>query len=51
METKKEKKIMKDIVIVPDLSLIYSEQYSDIDRKKIDNALSKCKRLRSEGLL
>lgn len=50
-ETKKEKKIVEsNIVIVPDLSLIYSELYSNIDREKINNALAECKRLKREGL-
>lgn len=51
-ETKKEKKMIKsNIVIVPDLSLIYSEQYSNIDREKIKKSLAECKRLKREGLL
>ena len=50
-ETKKEKKIIEsNIVIVPDLSLIYSELYSNIEREKINNALAECKRLKREGL-
>ena len=50
-ETKKEKKIVEsNIVIVLDLSLIYSELYSNIDREKINNALAECKRLKREGL-
>ena len=50
-ETKKEKKIIEsNIVIVPDLSLIYSELYSNVDREKINNALAECKRLKREGL-
>jgi len=52
METKKEKKLIKsNIVIVPDLSLIYSNLYSDIDRNKINNALAEIKRLKRDGLL
>lgn len=52
MEIKKEKKLIKtDIVIVPDLSLLYSKQYSNIDREKINNALAEIKRLKREGLL
>lgn len=52
MEIKKEKKLIKtDIVIVPDLSLLYSKQYSNIDRKKINNALAEIKRLKRDGLL
>ena len=51
-ETKKEKKMIKsNIVIVPDLSLIYSEQYSNVDREKIKKSLAECKRLKREGLL
>ena len=52
MEIKKEKKLSKtDIVIVPDLSLLYSDQYSNIDREKINNALAEIKRLKRNGLL
>lgn len=51
-ETKKEKKIIEsNIVIVPDLSLLYSKQYSNIDREKINNALAEIKRLKRDGLL
>lgn len=52
MEIKKETKLIKtDVVIVPDLSLLYSEQYSKIDREKINNALAEIKRLKRDGLL
>lgn len=55
MEIKKEKKLIKtdvvDVVIVPDLSLLYSKQYSNIDREKINNALAEIKRLKRDGLL
>lgn len=52
METKKETKLIKtDVVIVPDLSLLYSKQYSNIVREKINNALAEIKRLKRDGLL